>query len=90
MHVENVHVPYCYLFSWDLILAIFKNREIKDPRKRIIFNVFNVFLTFLTYFLTKSRKLRPTKYACSIFVKLSICNNKVIQSKFINNDIIMY
>ena len=52
-----------------------KNREIKEPLKRI-FDVFNVFLTFLTYFLAKSRKLSPAKYARSIFEKLSSRENK--------------
>ena len=64
-----------------LLLLIFagfapKNREIKDPRKRI-FDIFNVFLTFFkNVFLAKSRKLSPAKYVRSIFAKLISRENK--------------
>ena len=37
------HLPYCYLFSRDLIFVIFKNREIKTGEKRFLRNLILTF-----------------------------------------------
>ncbi len=63
----------------DLIFAIFatfkKIAKLKTREK--LFQTFSiVFFMLIAYFLAKSRKLSPAKYARSIFAKLSSRENK--------------